>query len=132
MSKADSNEQIDDDIMQSRADILRAHDIIPGGRKHKAEQTKPAKDTPASSEACPERSRRDTQQQRVEIPKFDLAEKIMAEQRKVVAIKRKAPSKKTEPPPKQEPEPHFAKTRKMGTPETESIKIGRASCRERV
>ncbi len=33
-----------------------------------------------------------------EIPKFDLAEQIMAEQRKITAIRRKAPSKKGEPP----------------------------------
>jgi hypothetical protein len=34
--------------------------------------------------------------EKAEIPKFDLAEEIMAEQRKITAIKRKAPGKKTE------------------------------------
>jgi len=34
------------------------------------------------------------QQGKIEIPKFDLAEKIMAEQRRVTAIQRKAPCKK--------------------------------------
>jgi len=32
------------------------------------------------------------------IPKFDLAEQIMAEQRKIAATKRKGPGKKAEPP----------------------------------
>ena len=36
---------------------------------------------------------------RCEIPKFDLAEQILAEQRKITAIRRKAPGKKTEPRP---------------------------------
>jgi len=35
---------------------------------------------------------------RGEIPKFDLAEQILAEQRKITAIRRKAPSKKNERP----------------------------------
>ena len=34
--------------------------------------------------------------EKAEIPKFDLAEEIMAEQRKITAVKRKAPGKKTE------------------------------------
>ncbi len=36
----------------------------------------------------------------MEIPRFDLAEQIMAEQRKITAIRRKAPGKKTEAQPK--------------------------------
>jgi len=36
------------------------------------------------------------QHEKHEIPKFDLAEEIMAEQRRITAIKRKAPGKKTE------------------------------------
>ncbi len=35
-------------------------------------------------------------QEQTEIPRFDLAEEIMAEQRKITAIKRKAPDKKIE------------------------------------
>ncbi len=41
-----------------------------------------------------------------EIPKFDLAEEIMAEQRRITAIRRKAPGKKTEaqrPQPQAQP-----------------------------
>ena len=35
----------------------------------------------------------------MEIPRFDLAEEIMAEQRKITAIRRKAPGKKFEAQP---------------------------------
>ena len=35
------------------------------------------------------------EQEKTEIPRFDLAEEIMAEQRKITAIKRKAPGKKS-------------------------------------
>jgi hypothetical protein len=38
------------------------------------------------------------QQQDVAIPKFDLAEEILAEQRKISGVKRKAPGKKAESP----------------------------------
>ena len=38
----------------------------------------------------------ETLQEKTEIPRFDLAEEIMAEQRKIAATKRKAPGKKTE------------------------------------
>jgi len=38
-----------------------------------------------------------------EIPKFDLAEQIMAEQRKITAIRRKGPGKLTKPPKKLHP-----------------------------
>lgn len=36
----------------------------------------------------------DVKQQKYELPKFDLADDIMAEQRKITAIRRKAPSQK--------------------------------------
>src|SRR4030042_838816 len=42
-------------------------------------------------------------QQSSEIPKFDLAKQIMAEQRKITAIKRKGPDKMARPPQKQHP-----------------------------
>ncbi len=79
VAKAEHNEQFDDDIPQSKADILRAKDIMPPFNANSAE----------SSEAG-------GPQQKAEIPKFDLAEEIMAEHRKVTAVKRKSPSQKTE------------------------------------
>jgi hypothetical protein len=43
----------------------------------------------------------DVVQEANEIPKFDLAEQIMAEQRKITAIRRKAPGQKTKAPDRQ-------------------------------
>ena len=130
MSMADSNEQTDADILQCKADILRARDIIPGTPPHEkkthqepnsqsdeketlpsatagetsveerkepvggiipeaqAEQMKPVKEIPVEPA--------DAGQEKSQIPKFDLAEEIMAEQRKITSIRRKAPGKKVE------------------------------------
>ena len=51
-----------------------------------------------------------------EIPKFNLAEQILAEQRKIAAIRRKGPGKKAEAPKQQrkaEPDPVLQEDRKM-------------------
>jgi len=69
MSKVDNNKRDDDDV-------LRAGDIIP-----------PYKVQPAQTSAS------QAEQREHEIPRFNLAEEIMAEQRKVAAVKRKAPSR---------------------------------------
>lgn len=122
MSKDKNSEQIDDDILQCKADILRASDIIPGTSAPYKKKTTSGKDIPVSSEKK-KTAREDTgsipietilpekpaplpieklnrtekaKQERAEIPKFDLAEEIMAEQRKITAIKRKAPGQKVE------------------------------------
>jgi hypothetical protein len=65
MDKADINKQNNDDV-------LRAGDIIPPYKGDNPDKVEP-----------PE----------LDIPRFNLAEKIMAEQRKAVAVKRKAPSR---------------------------------------
>lgn len=80
MSKAENNEQIDADIQQAKKDVLRARDIIPGGTKRDRPDSPPL---PAA------------EQKQIEVPSFDLAEEIMANQRKITTIKRKAPGKKT-------------------------------------
>jgi len=80
VAKADYNEQFDDGTQQSRADVLRAKDIMP-----------PYSNRP------PQKGAATSPSGKTEIPKFDLAEEIMAEHRKVTAIKRKSPSQKTEP-----------------------------------
>ena len=72
MNQNEHNQHIDADILQCRKDILRAKDIVP----HKPDGSVPV--------------------QNIEIPKFDLAEEIMAEQRKVTSVKRKAPGLKPE------------------------------------
>lgn len=72
---------------------------------------------PAAVDKVNEGETVETPQAQTEIPKFDLAEEIMAEQRKITAIKRKAPGRKTESQ-REEPEaewgPVLQKKREMG------------------
>lgn len=128
MSKTDSNEQIDADILQCKADILRAHDITPPSKKKPRQNPKVQKageKTPGpanTAEISAEKKKRPrknttpipietipppkepvglptekTRQEKTEIPRFDLAEEIMAGQRKMTAMRRKAPDKKIGP-----------------------------------
>ena len=53
------------------------------------DQIKASKDKPEKSASA--------QQERSEIPKFDLTEEIMAEQRKITAVRRQAPGERKEP-----------------------------------
>ncbi len=69
-------EDIDADILECKGDVLRARDIIPGGGKNDP--------TPLPKE------------DKHDIPQFDLAGDIMAEQRRLIAAKRKGPGKKIE------------------------------------
>lgn len=118
MSNTDNNKQDD-------ADVLRAEDIVPPYNKEKhpeqdlsTTQAGRIKDVPSQNgrkqtlkEAASSLSASQVQhaeisatepgdvvQQVNEIPKFDLAEQIMAEQRKITAIRRKAPGQKTKTP----------------------------------
>jgi hypothetical protein len=68
VNKAKSNDNADK--KQAKDRILRAKDIIPGVPKNNSGKN----------------------EQTTNIPKFDLAEEILAEQRKITAIKRKAPA----------------------------------------
>ena len=74
-SKDENSDKISTDALPHRKDVLRAKDIIPSRQSDAAVKTE---GKPAA------------------IPKFDLAEDIMAQQRKVAAMKRKAPSPKIE------------------------------------
>lgn len=77
----------DTDNKQDNTGVIRAQDIVPPYNKDKSrEQSVQATESP---DAILEKS---------EIPKFDLAEQIMAEQRKITAVKRKAPGKKPKAP----------------------------------
>ena len=110
MSQAENNEQIDADILQCKADILRSRDIISLHKqktRQKSEPQKTGEDAIESADAAEISTQKaETLREETEIPKFDLAEDIMAEQRKITAIKRKAPSKKIQaqkPQPQAEP-----------------------------
>ncbi len=82
MSKTNSDKQDD-------ADVLRAQDIVPPYNKkiHQKRDCQKMETDDVSAEGA------DVEQKKGKIPKFDLAKEIMAEQRKITAIRRKAPSK---------------------------------------
>ena len=107
MTKGHSEQQIKDDILHSRPDTLRAGDIMPpydkqtrhtdGGQarqnhgspgKSKTANKSPTKDMPTDVS--------NPEQRDSTIPKFDLAEEILAEQRRIIAVRRKAPGRKIE------------------------------------
>ncbi|MHC4173035.1 MAG: hypothetical protein ACYTBX_06525 [Planctomycetota bacterium] len=79
----------DNSDKQGDADVLRAQDIVPPYdetiHQKRDYQKMETDDVPAKAA--------DVEQKKSEIPKFDLAEEIMAEQRKITAIRRKAPPK---------------------------------------
>jgi hypothetical protein len=119
MSENKSSEQLDGDILQCKADILRARDIMPPSSQHADKNATPAAAakslTANHAKVCEDvapipieatkppmmttvnhKPTVTSQHDKHEIPKFDLAEDIMAEQRKITAIKRKAPAKRIE------------------------------------
>lgn len=100
MSKAENSEQIDADILESKENILRMRDIIPGGRPAKKTQQE-MKSQISGQETISETDTSETpsenqSQGKAEIPSFNLAEDIMAEHRKFTSIRRRAPDKKAE------------------------------------
>ena len=112
MDNEGKDAQIDDDILQSRKDILRAKDIIPPFKQEPAqaagqEEAAEQKDaTGESAERAPQEGKGQAEiapekavepPQESEIPRFDLAEDIMAEQRRMTAIRRRAPTENKEP-----------------------------------
>ncbi len=82
VSKTNSDKQGD-------ADVLRAQDIVPPYNKkiHQKRDCQKMETDDVSAEGA------DMEQKKSKIPKFDLAEEIMAEQRKITAIRRPAPPK---------------------------------------
>jgi hypothetical protein len=109
VSNANNDEQFDADTVQRKADVLRARDIIPGsptrdegrlgtpppyknvtGQEPDSQQTGKNEPHPPAEQ----RTSLETEQQTSEIPKFDLAEEIMVEQRRITATRRKAPGEK--------------------------------------
>ncbi len=119
MDKAKNSEQFDNDVPQSKKDVLRAHDIMPPyDQNTPAQNTKKkpivfneitaeekealreipvpieAIDTPKTPPSTKETSNSAMDENKTDIPRLDLAEKIMAEHRKITAVRRKAPSQK--------------------------------------
>ena len=125
MNNVDMNEQSDSGAEQRKPDVLRAHDIIPPLKTPSSPapvSQEPIKKTPCSPaevETSPEKQIRPisipeagleeikkvddvpsepvkAEERKSEIPRFDLAEDIMAEQRRITAVRRKGPGQKDE------------------------------------
>jgi hypothetical protein len=125
VNKVGNNEKFDTDILKCKADIIRLRNIIPPHddtasknpetqdnsdaveiSTHKNAgpipiETIPAKETAPLPETAvstnkKEKEEVETSKETPEIPSFDLADEIMTEQRKITAIRRKAPGPKNE------------------------------------
>ncbi len=100
MSMDNSNEQFNTNSKPRKADILRARDIITGappygniaGQEEKLQETAQNEPYPPTVQKTPVETNKKTS----EITKFNLAEEIMAEHRKITAIRRKEPGEKDE------------------------------------
>jgi hypothetical protein len=90
-------------------------------------ETIPAKETaplPRPAVSMNKKEEAETSEETPEIPSFDLAEEIMAEQRKITAIRRKAPGQKTEAQrlkPEVQPVDHIIEEPKLALSEQEKI-----------
>lgn len=108
VNRPDKKEQIDDDILQSRADVIRSTNRTSSSKEMPQSITQPQKaeeknvsetseGTSSLLAAVVKANKAETARtSRADIPRFDLAEEIMAQQRKITGIKRKAPGRKTE------------------------------------
>jgi hypothetical protein len=89
------NKHFDTNSESRKADVLRARDIIPSAPPYGniADKEENFQETVPPPPAVPD-TPVESDQKTSEIPKFNLAEKIMAEHRKITAIRRKAPGEK--------------------------------------
>ena len=69
----------------------------------KAENIKKRKKSSKKKPIEPSTGHEDAMQETNDIPEFDLAKQIMAEHRKITAVKRQGPAKKTKLPKKKHP-----------------------------
>jgi hypothetical protein len=100
-------------VAVSKAKNVKKSDDKKRKRSSKEMTSKPAaKKTPLVS--GPPAVREDAMQETSDIPKFDLAEQIMAEHRKNTAIRRKGPGKKLKAPKKPHPAESIARKVKPG------------------
>jgi hypothetical protein len=90
-----SNKQLDTNSEPRETDVLRARDIIPSATPYvnitgQEENLQETSQNGPSPPAVPKKPV-EANQKISEIPKFNLAEKIMSEHRRITAIRRKAP-----------------------------------------
>ncbi len=103
MGKERNSDRLDPDIAECKQDILRAGGANAGGDSKGRSVARAQNKTKSggliikSDEASGKK-----QQQTSQVPRFDLAEDIMAQQRKLIALRRKAPQKNAETRMRQE------------------------------
>ena len=118
MSKAKDNGQTEDDILRCKEDILRLRRTNSAGEETTSENAAPKQPTeestvpssrtdkhePPTKDKAQARTEQTSDEEQVakpvnapqkpsEIPRFDLAQQILAEQRRITAVRRKAPGK---------------------------------------
>lgn len=147
MNKAENNKKIDNDILRCRVDISRIRNTVPphDSTTPKNSETQdnsdaaetstnknigpipieaiPVKDTPLLPEQAAGPNKKEPEKT-LEMPSFDLAEEIMAEQRRITAIKRRAPGVKTDVQrlkPEVQPVDHIIEEPKPALSEQEKI-----------
>jgi len=108
------------------AEISTNEDTSPIGLPQVPIEEIPAKETPPLPKVVSVNKKEETEtlQEKGEIPRFDLAEEIMAEQRKITAIRRKAPGQKNEVQklkPETQPVDHIIEQPKPALSEQEKI-----------
>ena len=94
MTEQNSKKQVDDDILQCKADILQpenAPENLLEEDKNEQEEAPASKESETIPIEAVEFADIANDTDTDEIPAFNLAEEIMAEQRQTVATKRKAP-----------------------------------------
>jgi len=144
MNNAGNNKQMDLDILQCRMDVLRARNINTATQNNAVEtiaeeipthknansipiETIPAKEPaplPRPMVSIDKKEEIAALREESEIPSFNLAEDIMAEQRKITAIRRKAPGQRTETlrsEPQTQPVDYTAEQEKPAPAEQERI-----------
>ena len=87
MSTGEKKEYGDGEITQGRNDVLRGSDIIPGASSGSGGTNQVSADSAKAEKSG------SGDAVKSEIPQFDLANDIMAEQRKITAVRRKGPGK---------------------------------------
>jgi hypothetical protein len=95
------------------AAVSKAESVKQSEDNRRKKSSKEMNSQPAAKKARlvnePPTTSEDAMQETGEIPKFDLAEQIMAEQRKITAVRRKGPGKMAKPPQKQHPAESIAR-----------------------
>lgn len=125
-NNARKNPETQDSIIETNAAEMLTHkDTSPMPQPQVETQSlKEPAPPPKPAESVNQNEETETSGQTPEVPSFDLAEEIMAEHRRITAIKRKAPSQKAEAQrlkPEVQPVDHIIEEPKQALSEQEKI-----------